>query len=125
MKIYESAEDYLERILMLEKRIGTVRSIDIANDMGYSKPSISRAIKNLRLDGYIEVATNGSITLTDKGLKIAEAILERHTILKKCFIKLGVPEEIAASDACKIEHDLSEETFTALKKHLSKLEKDC
>lgn len=120
LNIHESAEDYLERILMLSKKMSKVRSIDIAVDMNYSKPSISRAIKNLKENGYINVDANGNITLTEKGLEIANRIYERHTILTKIFVALGVSQETAASDACKVEHDLSQETFDALKKYLEK-----
>ncbi len=120
LNIHESAEDYLERILMLSKKMSKVRSIDIAVDMNYSKPSISRAIKNLKENGYIDVDANGNITLTEKGLEIANRIFERHTILTKIFVALGVSKETAASDACKVEHDLSQETFDALKKYLEK-----
>lgn len=120
LNIHESAEDYLERILMLSKKMSKVRSIDIAVDMNYSKPSISRAIKNLKENGYINDDANGNITLTEKGLEIANRIFERHTILTKIFVALGVSKETAASDACKVEHDLSQETFDALKKYLEK-----
>lgn len=120
LNIHESAEDYLERILMLSKKMSKVRSIDIAVDMNYSKPSISRAIKNLKENGYINVDANGNITLTEKGWEIANRIYERHTILTKIFVALGVSKETAASDACKVEHDLSQETFDALKKYLEK-----
>lgn len=120
LNIHESAEDYLERILMLSKKMSKVRSIDIAVDMNYSKPSISRAIKNLKENGYINVDANGNITLTEKGFEIANRIFERHTILTKIFVALGVSQETAASDACKVEHDLSQETFDALKKYLEK-----
>lgn len=120
LNIHESAEDYLERILMISKKMSKVRSIDIAVDMNYSKPSISRAIKNLKENGYINVDANGNITLTEKGLEIANRIFERHTILTKIFVALGVSKETAASDACKVEHDLSQETFDALKKYLEK-----
>ena len=120
LNIHESAEDYLERILMLSKKMSKVRSIDIAVDMNYSKPSISRAIKNLKENGYINVDANGNITLTEKGWEIANRIYERHTILTKIFVALGVSQETAASDACKVEHDLSQETFDALKIYLEK-----
>lgn len=120
LNIHESAEDYLERILMLSKKMSKVRSIDIAVDMNYSKPSISRAIKNLKENGYINVDANGNITLTEKGFEVANRIYERHTILTKIFVALGVSQETAASDACKVEHDLSPETFEALKKYLEK-----
>lgn len=120
MRIYESSEDYLERILVLQKKLGTVRSIDIATDMNYSKASISRAIKKLREEGLIIVGSGGNIILTDEGLMLANHIYERHTILTEFFVSLGVSQEIAAKDACKIEHDLSDESFTALKKYLNK-----
>ena len=116
MNIYESAEDYLERILMLKNTKGSVRSIDIAHDMGYSKPSISRAIKNLREAQFIDVLPGGIIELTEKGYQIASRILERHHLLANLFIKLGVDAKIALEDACKVEHDLSDETFAAIKK---------
>lgn len=120
MNIYESAEDYLERILVLKKKNGKVISIDIANSMNYSKPSISRAMKNLRENNYITINANGEIDLTEKGLEIANRIFERHTLLTKYFISLGVSEEIAKADACKIEHDISDETFEAIKNHVTK-----
>ena len=122
MKIHESAEDYLERILVLKKQNGKVISIDIANSMNYSKPSISRAMKNLKEAGYIVINSKGEIELTDNGSKIANRIYERHILLTNYFIKLGVPEEIAELDACRIEHDLSDETFEAIKKHVLKAE---
>lgn len=117
MNIHESAEDYLERILILQKTNGRVISIDIANSMNYSKPSISRAMKNLKNSGYINIDESGVITLTDTGLQIASRIYERHLLLTQYFVNLGVSEEIAKSDACKIEHDLSDETFEAIKRH--------
>ena len=116
MAIYESSEDYLERILMLQKQIGHVRSIDIAHSMGYSKPSISRAIKILKEQEYITV-DNGIINFTPKGLETATSIYERHQLLIDILVKLGVSEETAKIDACGIEHHLSEESFEALKKH--------
>lgn len=116
MNIYESAEDYLERILMLNEKNGSCRSIDIAVDMNYSKASISRAIKNLREAGYIIVEANGNITLTPSGYEIAKKIYDRHRFLTELFIDLGVDPDTAASDACRVEHDLSEKTFEALKK---------
>ena len=122
MKIHESAEDYLERILVLKKQNGKVISIDIANSMNYSKPSISRAMKNLKEAGYIVINSKGEIELTENGAKIANRIYERHILLTNYFIKLGVPEEIAKLDACRIEHDLSDETFEAIKKHELKAE---
>lgn len=123
MKIHESAEDYLERILILKKEKGKVISIDIANSMNYSKPSISRAMKNLRENGYITFEENGEINLTEKGLNIAQKIYERHVLLTNYFMALGVKEETARNDACKVEHDLSEETFNAIKAHVEKTNK--
>ncbi|MCI5938385.1 MAG: metal-dependent transcriptional regulator [Bacilli bacterium] len=118
MKIYKSSEDYLERILVLKKQNGKVISIDIANSMNFSKPSISRAMKNLKENNYITINANGEIDLTEKGLNIANRIYERHVILSSYFMRLGVSEEIAKEDACKIEHDLSDETFEAIKNHI-------
>ena len=118
----ESLEDYLETILMLHKSRGQVRSIDIANEMNFTKPSVSVAMKNLREKGYITMADNGYITLTESGKERAESVLERHTILADLLISIGVNEETAREDACKVEHDLSEESFEAIKRvfHSSK-----
>ncbi|MGN0339166.1 MAG: metal-dependent transcriptional regulator [Lachnospira sp.] len=118
----ESLEDYLETILMLQKSKGQVRSIDIANEMNFTKPSVSVAMKNLREKGYITMADNGYITLTESGKERAESVLERHTILADLLISIGVNEETAREDACKVEHDLSEESFEAIKRvfHSSK-----
>lgn len=118
MKIHESAENYLETILMLHKRTGAVRSVDIANELEYSKPSVSIAMKNLRENGYIQVDGSGYITLLPAGLEIAERMLERHTLLTKWLCSLGVSEETAAEDACRVEHVISSETFKAIKKAL-------
>ncbi len=118
MEIHESAEDYLECILKLSKEKPAVRSIDIAVEMNYSKPSISVAMKNLRLNGYIRVDKSGHITLTDQGLAVAESIYERHLLLTEWLIWLGVDAKIAARDACRLEHDLSKESYQALKKHV-------
>lgn len=112
----ESQEDYLETILLLQKRLGQVRSIDIANEMNFTKPSVSIAMKNLREKAYITVSENGYITLTESGQKRAENVLERHTILSDWLISLGVSRETALEDACRVEHDLSEESFEAIKK---------
>lgn len=120
MEIHESAEDYLETILILRERIGQVRSIDIATEMNYTKPSISVAMKKLRENHYIEMDADGFITLTPSGHKIASNIYERHKLLTSFFISLGVNKETAAEDACKIEHDLSEETFEKIKEHALK-----
>ena len=118
MHIFESSEDYLERILMLQNSLGKVRSIDIATDMNYSKPSVSVAMKKLKENDYISVDDFGYITLTPKGYEISSNIYERHQIITKFLIKIGVSKAQALEDACKIEHDLSNETFEALKKHL-------
>ena len=114
----ESLEDYLETILMLQKSMGQVRSIDIANEMNFTKPSVSVAMKNLRQKGYITMAENGYITLTESGKQRAESVLERHTILADLLIRIGVSKETALADACKVEHDLSEESFEAIKQAL-------
>lgn len=118
IKKNESAENYLETILVLSKELPVVRSIDIANEMNFTKPSVSVAMKHLRENQYIEVSDAGFITLTKSGTKIAKMIYERHTLLTSWLKELGVPEEIAAADACKIEHDLSKESFAAIKKHI-------
>lgn len=114
MVIHESAEDYLESILILQERLGSVRSIDIVNELGYSKPSVSIAMKKLRENGYIAMAGDGTITLNESGLEIATRIYGRHKTITKLFVKLGVPPDIAAEDACKVEHDLNEETFARI-----------
>ena len=119
MEIHESAEDYLETILILKERTGQVRSIDIATKMNYTKPSISVAMKKLRENGYIEMDKDGFIT--PSGLEIASNIYERHKVLTGFFVALGVNEKTAAEDACKIEHDLSEETFEKIREHAKKL----
>ena len=116
MKIQESAENYLETILILKNKNGAVRSIDIANELGFSKPSVSVAMKNLRENGYIEVDSTGYITLLDSGRQIAEKIYERHTTLSKWLVSLGVDAKTAAEDACRIEHIISSESFEAIKK---------
>lgn len=114
----ESIEDYLETILSLQKKLGQVRSIDIANEMNFSKPSVSVAMKNLREKEFITIDENGHILLTESGKKQAEDVLEKHTILTNWLISLGVNQEIAQEDACRMEHDMSEETFSALKAHI-------
>ena len=119
MKIRESAEDYLETILILKNRNGAVRSIDIAVELGYSKPSVSIAMKNLREQGYISVDPKGYITLEESGKEIAERIYERHTFLSQWFIELGVDPKTAVEDACRMEHIISSDTFTAIKKHVT------
>ena len=118
MKLMESGEMYLETILILKNKYGYVRSIDIAHEMNYSKPSVSRAISILKEDGYVTNDPHGMILLTDKGLKIAEKIYERHMTLTKYFVWLGVDEETAENDACRIEHIISDETFDKIKDQL-------
>ena len=120
MKIHESAENYLETILVLSQKKPQVRSIDVVNELEFSKPSVSIAMKNLRHQEYIIMDQDGYITLTDAGRKIAETIYERHTLLTDWLTTLGVDNEIAAQDACRIEHVLSPETFEAIKKHVKK-----
>ena len=120
MNIYESAEDYLERILILQERNENVRSIDIAHDMGFSKPSISVAMKKLKEAGLINIDKNGFITLTKEGHVIADKVYERHCVLTKVLTSIGVSEEQAEKDACKVEHVISGETFNAIKEHIEK-----
>ena len=117
MKILESAENYLEAILVLRQEKGTVRSIDIVNYLGFSKPSVSIAMKQLEQNGYINRDDDGHITLTDEGKAIANRIYERHELLTKHFVSIGVSAETAKEDACRVEHYISQETFEALKKH--------
>ena len=123
MHIQESGEMYLETIFTLSERLERVRSIDICKEMGYSKPSVSRAMGLLKRAEHIAVDDEGFITLTESGLKIAKTIFERHTVLTRMLVSLGVNEEIAARDACKIEHSISEETFEAIKDYYNKIEK--
>lgn len=120
MNIYESAEDYLEAILMIQERKGYVRSIDIAEELQFSKASVSIAMKKLRENGYVSVDHAGKITLLKPGREIAERIYERHKVLTSLFEQLGVNHDTAAKDACKVEHDLSPETFNALKRFCEK-----
>lgn len=117
MKIQESAENYLETILVLYRRTGAVRSIDIVNELDFSKPSVSVAMKNLRENGYITVDAGGFITLLPAGQEIAERIYERHTLLTNWLTALGVSPETAAEDACRMEHVISSESFEAIKRH--------
>ena len=118
MKIMESAENYLETILVLKSKNGCVRSIDVANELGFTKPSVSIAMKQLRENGYITVAEDGSLNLTEKGTSVAENVLERHNILAKALMAIGVDEETAYSDSCKIEHHISEESIKKIKEHM-------
>jgi len=119
MKIQQSAENYLETIYMITKSKGYCRSVDIANELGFSKPSVSVAMKNLRENGYIDVLGDGKIVLLEPGRKIAEELFEKHTILTNILVSLGVPNEIAAEDACRIEHVISKESFEAIKNAFS------
>ncbi len=116
VQLKESGEMYLETIYVLNQRKGFVRSIDVCEEMGYSKPSVSRAVGLLRDGGYLTVAKDGGLHLTEAGLEVAERTYERHTVLSALFIKLGVSEERAVADACRMEHIISSETFAALKK---------
>ncbi len=120
MEIRQSAEDYLEAILMIKEKKGYVRSIDVANQLGVSKPSVSYATKRLRENGYISFNEDGMISLTDSGMEIASKIYTRHKVLTQIFTSLGVDEKIAAEDACKIEHDLNPKTFDALLEYAKK-----
>ena len=116
MKVLESAENYLEAILMIREEKGMVRAIDVVNHLGFSKPSVSVAMKHLETDDFIRRDKDGFIYLTDSGEEIAEMIFERHNLLTDIFVKIGVNPETAREDACKIEHDLSEETFEQIKR---------
>mgnify|MGYP001077852176 CR=1 FL=1 len=119
MKSNESLENYLETILMLGKKLPVVRAVDIANELGFKKSSVSIAMKNLRNSELITVDSDGFISLTDAGHEIAETIFERHTVLSNMLINLGVPADIAAEDACRMEHVISPESFRAIKDHLN------
>lgn len=119
MAIHESGEDYLEAILMIKERNGNVRSIDVAHELSFSKPSVSVAMKNLKTNNYITVDENGYINLTETGQEIADKIYERHTFLTNWLTSIGVNPEVAAEDACKMEHAISSESFTAIKKFIA------
>ena len=121
MSVHESGEMYLEAIWVLHQKTGFVRSIDVSEYLGYSKPSVSRAMGILRSGEYITMEADGSINLTDKGLQIARKIYERHTLLTKLLVHIGVSEETAAADACKMEHAISDESFEALKIYAAKV----
>ena len=123
MKIQQSAEDYFETIYMLKQRNGSVRSIDIANELGFSKPTISIAMKKFRENGFITMDSNGLIELTESGLEIATSTYDKHTTLSKALMSLGVSEKTAAEDACLIEHCISEESFAAIKKAMRESKK--
>ena len=118
MALHESAEMYLETIYELSQKHPSVRSIDVAESMGYSKPSVSRAVGLLKQGGYLLMDKDGFLTLTDNGVEVAKKSFERHTVLSKMLMALGVSKEAATEDACKIEHVISDETFEAIKKHL-------
>lgn len=120
MRITEATENYMEAILILEKRNGAVRPVDVANFLGFSKPTISQYMKNYVSQGLVEIGGDGHILLTQSGREIAERIYERHQVIAAIFMALGVPEETALEDACKVEHDLSEETFRCMKAHYMK-----
>ena len=120
MQILKSSEDYLETMLMMKEQHGYIRSIDIATELGVTKPSVSYATKRLRENGYITMDKDGLITLTDKGMDIAERIYLRHRTLTSFLIRIGVDERIAREDACKIEHDISDQTFAAICKFAEK-----
>lgn len=120
MNVHESGEMYLEAILVLSQRSGFVRSVDVGEYLGYSKPSVSRAMGILRKGEYIVMEKDGAITLTDKGRQIAEMIYERHTVLSQLLMQLGVSEATATADACKLEHSISDESFQAIKAHAAK-----
>ena len=121
MSVHESGEMYLEAILVLSKKNGFVRSIDVSEYLGYSKPSVSRAMGILRSGEYIVVDKDGAITLTQTGQEIAEKIFERHTVLSKLLMSLGVTEETAVEDACKLEHAISDESFQAIKRYAAEM----
>ena len=120
LKTYESAENYLEAILMLGKNGEPVRSVDIANELEYTKPSVSIAMKNLRANGHILVDSDGHITLTDSGLAIAQKMYERHTLVSDWLISLGVDRGVAVADACRMEHGMSEQSFSAIRRHIER-----
>lgn len=123
MKIHESAENYLETILILSQRKSQVRSIDIVNELAFSKPSVSVAMKNLRQNGYVLMDKDGYLTLTDAGKEIAETIYERHQFLSQWLVHLGVDEQTAVEDACRIEHVISAKSFQAIKRHVEETSK--
>lgn len=118
MHLQESGEMYIESIYILNKKIGNVRSIDVCEYLGYSKPSVSRAMSLLKNGGFVLTDENGYLTLTEAGLEVAEKMYQRHIILSQMLMRLGVSEKTAVQDACKIEHDISDESFNAIKKHI-------
>lgn len=124
MSLYESGENYLETILVLKNKYGYVRSIDIARELGYSKPSVSRAVSVLKNDGYIAFDPNGMILLTQKGTEVAEKIYDKHNVISKYLMSIGVSEETAKNDACKIEHVISEESFERIRQIALKIKSE-
>ena len=123
MQIHESAENYLEAIFVLKEQNGQVRSIDIARHMGFSKPTISIAMRQFREEGYVIVDENGFISLTDKGLAVADRVYKRHQVLTTALMAIGVSEETAEADACKIEHDISDETLSCIQRHMEQYQR--
>ena len=121
MQLQESGQMYLETIYVLSKTVSGVHSVDISEHMGYSKPSVSRAVNLLKSGGYITVDEDNHITLTEMGLEIAEKIYNRHIVLSKMLVALGVPEDIAAEDACRMEHTISDESFEAIRRHVERI----
>ena len=121
MKLQESGQMYLETIFVLSREKNVVHSIDVSEHMGYSKPSVSRAIGLLKNGGYVEMAEDGALTLTEAGQELAEKIYERHTVLTEMLVSMGVDRETATEDACKMEHDISDESLTAIKRYVEKL----
>ena len=121
MQVRQSAEDYFETIYMLKKKNGSVRAIDVVNELGFSKPTVSVAMKKFRENGFVTVDDAGQIELTAAGLAIAKKTFEKHTVISEMLMMLGVPEEIALEDACRMEHGLSEESFAAVKAYLEKI----
>ena len=120
MKIQESAENYLETIYMIKNEKGSVRSIDVANRLNFSKPSVSVAMKAFREEGYVTSDCDGNLSLTEKGLEIATKMYERHEVIARMLMAIGVDEAVAYEDSCKIEHDISQQTFDKIKEHLAK-----
>lgn len=125
MKLQESGENYLENIYILQKENDIVRSVDLARAMDFSKPSVSRAIHSLEDSGYLKIESNGNLALTEAGLHVAKHIYERHVFLSNYLMAIGVPEEIAAEDACRIEHVISQESFERMKKHIHHCATEC
>ena len=121
MSVHESGEMYMEAVLVLKQKTGFVRSVDVAEYLGYSKPSVSRAMGILRAGNYVQVNPDGGLALTETGRAVAEKIFERHTLLSQLLMALGVPEGTAIADACKMEHTISDESFQALKRHMAQL----